>query len=77
MVKVILADGRSVTASHGHPTADGKPLGDYRVGDAIDGAIIAAIERVSYDETATFDLLPDGATGCYFANGILLGSTLS
>jgi len=31
---------------------------------------------VRYQETATFDILPSSSTGFYWANGILLGSTL-
>lgn len=76
VVRVILSDGRSVTASPGHPTADGKALGDYLVGDILDGALVTAAERVIYDGGATFDILPAGGAGRYWANGILLGSTL-
>jgi hypothetical protein len=31
---------------------------------------------VRYDGGATFDILPGGVTGAYWANGVLLGSTL-
>ncbi|MBI2848036.1 MAG: Hint domain-containing protein [Chloroflexi bacterium] len=75
-VKITLDDGRSVTAAPGHPAASGKTLGDYRVGDAIDGAPVIAAEYVAYDGGATYDLLPSGPTGLYWANGILLRSTL-
>jgi hypothetical protein len=34
-------------------------------------------ERVAYAEPETYDVLPAGATGCYWANGILVGSTLA
>jgi len=77
MVTVRLDDGRAVTASPGHPTAEGRPLGDYRVGDSLVGALVIAIERVSYEAGATYDLLPSGTTGLYWANGILLRSTLT
>jgi hypothetical protein len=32
---------------------------------------------VPYDGTRTYDLLPAGATGTYWANGVLLSSTLA
>ena len=76
VVRVILSDGRIVTASPGHPTADGKALGDYLVGDILDGATVVSVERVDYAGGATYDLLPSGATGLYWANDILLMSTL-
>jgi hypothetical protein len=77
VVRVVLSDGRSVTASPGHPAADGRSLGGIRVGDTLDGAAVVAADLVAYDGGATFDLLPAGETGLYFANGILLKSTLS
>jgi hypothetical protein len=76
VVRVRLNDGRTVTASPGHPTADFQALGDYRVGDKLDGAQILSVERMTYGGEATFDLLPSGPTGLYWANGILLRSTL-
>jgi hypothetical protein len=77
VVTVRLNDGRAVTASPGHPTAEGRPLGNYRVGDSLDGALVIAVEHLSYEKESTYDLLPSGATGLYWANGILLRSTLT
>jgi hypothetical protein len=74
--KVTLDDGRSVTASPGHPTADSRALGDYRVGDILDGAHVMAVEYEVDSDRATYDLLPSGGTGLYWVNGILLKSTL-
>ena len=76
VVKVILSDGRTVSASPGHPTADWRALGDYQVGDALDGSTVVSTERVTYDAGATYDILPAGVTGEYWANGVLLKSTL-
>ncbi len=76
VVKIGLADGRMVTASPGHPTATGQPLGDYRVGDTLDGALVATVEHIPYDGGATYDLLPSGPSGLYWANGVSLRSTL-
>ncbi len=77
MVHVILRDGRELWASPGHPTTDGRKLGDLKIGDSLDGARITAVERVPYNQPATYDLLPSGGTGFYWANGILIGSTLA
>lgn len=76
VVRVTLSDGRSVTASPGHPTADGRVLREYAVGDNLDGALVTSVERVSYGGGVTYDLLSSGPTGLYRANDILLMSTL-
>jgi Hint domain-containing protein len=77
VVHVLLSDGRELWASPGHPTADGRALGDLKVNDLLDGARLVKIERLHYAGTATYDLLPSGGTGFYWANGILVGSTLA
>jgi hypothetical protein len=77
MVTVRLNDGRIVTASPGHPTEDGRTLGSYQVGDTLDSGLVVAVEHVLYDSNATYDLLPSGTTHLYWANGILLRSTLT
>jgi hypothetical protein len=76
MVHLVLADGRELLASPGHRTADGRPLGSLRVGDVVDGSSVSAWELVPYAGGRTYDLLPAGVTGRYWANGILLASTL-
>jgi hypothetical protein len=76
VIRITLADGRSVTASPGHPSTEYRPLGDYRIGDVLDGSPVTAIDYLAYGGEATFDLLPAGSTGFYYANGILLDSTL-
>jgi hypothetical protein len=76
VVHLVLADGRSVTASPGHPLADGRSLGDLRVDDAVDSSTVATAERLPYADAETFDILVSGATGAYLVDGIWLGSTL-
>ena len=44
VVRLVLEDGRTVTASPGHPLADGRLLGDLRPGDAVDGSRIAVAD---------------------------------
>jgi hypothetical protein len=76
VVHLVLADGREVYASPGHPLADGRLLGSITVGDRVDGAAVTSAGRVPYPSGTTFDLLPSGATGTYWADGIPLASTL-
>jgi len=77
MVHLVLEDGREVRVSPGHPTADGRRVGNLELGDLLDGARVVSLEYVPYEHTATHDLLPSGDTGLYWADGILLGSTLN
>lgn len=76
VLRLLLADGRSVTASPGHPLADGRTLGALELGDIVDGSAIMALESVAYSGGETFDVVASGATGAYFSSGIALGSTL-
>jgi hypothetical protein len=76
MVHLVLADGRDLLASPGHRTADGRQLGSLASGDALDGSTITQWELVPYSGDRTYDLLPGGGSGQYWANGILLSSTL-
>jgi hypothetical protein len=76
IIRIVLNDGRLVSASPGHPTTDGRTIGELKVGDTLDGGIIAAVTAVPYSGY-TFDILPEGGTGFYWANGILLKSTLA
>lgn len=76
LVRLVLDDGRSLAASPGHPTADGRRVGELRAGERFDGATVVAATRARYRGSATYDLLPSGDTGAYWADGVLLGSTL-
>jgi hypothetical protein len=75
-VHVVLQTGRELWASPGHPTADGRFIGDLVVGDYLNGTLITKIENLASNQPYTYDLLPAGDTGYYWANGILIGSTL-
>ncbi len=77
VVSLRLADGRSVTASPGHPLADGRRLGDVRAGDTVDGSQVITASLSRYAGAETMDLIASGATGGYYAGGIPLGSTLT
>ena len=76
VVHLLLADGREAWVSPGHPTSDGRQVGQLQAGDRYDGSSVVSAELVTYDGGQTFDVLPAGSTGLYWANGILLGSTL-
>jgi hypothetical protein len=76
VVHVLLDDGRQLWASPGHPTNEGRMLADIKVGELLDGSHVILAERVPYTGI-TYDLLPSGDTGFYWANGILMGSTLT
>jgi len=76
MVPLVLGDGREVWASPGHPTADGRTIGQLEANGVYDGSWIKSSELIPYQHHQTYDLLPAGTTGLYWANGILLASTL-
>jgi len=76
LVVVLLADGREVTASPGHPTSDARTLDTLVVGDSLDGARVLAVRRRPFGEQRTFDLLPASASRVYWADGVRLASTL-
>ena len=76
VVHLILTDGRVLNISAPHPTADGRTVGDLEVGEAYNGSIVRSAALKAYEGSATYDILPAGDTGYYWANGILMGSTL-
>jgi hypothetical protein len=76
VIRVVLADGRAVVASPGHPTADSRRVGELKPGDLFDGSRVTTTEVMPYVGD-TWDLLPLSSTGEYWANGVLLASTLS
>ncbi len=76
LLELTLADGRAVRVSPEHPTAHGTSLSFLRVGSVLDGAAVVRLRRIPFDGPGTWDLLPAGDTGAYWADGVLLGSTL-
>ena len=76
LVHLVLDDGRQLWLSPGHPTADGRQAGQLQPGDFLDGVQVRSADRVPYSSSDTYDLLPAGDTGFYWANGILLASSL-
>lgn len=76
VVHLLLDDGRELTASPGHPLADGRTLAELAVGHVVDGARVVSAMRIPYAGDATYDLLPSGGTGIYWVAGIALRTTL-
>src|SRR3989344_3549935 len=76
MVHIVLDDGREVFASPGHPIGDGRTFGGLSTGDLLGGGEIMTAEKITYEKNYTYDILSSGDTGLYWANGILIGSTL-
>lgn len=76
MVHLVLSDGRSLDVSPGHPTINGNSVSQLILHKVYDGSVIKAIQYIPYTDTKTYDILPGGETGFYWANNILVGSTL-
>jgi hypothetical protein len=77
VVHLVLSDGREVWASINHPTINGLSIGKLNVGDLYDGSRVKSVSIIPYWDNKTYDILPDSETGYYWANNILLGSTLN
>lgn len=76
VVHLVLEDGRIADVSASHPTADGRLVGDLKVGNNYDSSVVKFAQLIDYRYDKTYDLLPAGDTGYYWANGVLMGSTL-
>lgn len=77
IVEIALVDGRVLRGSAGHPLAGGGAFGDLETGAPLDGSTVRAVRNVPYEGAATWDVLPAGETGQYWADGVLVGSTLA
>jgi hypothetical protein len=76
LLHISLQDGRSLLISPNHPTASGLPFKDIEVGDSLDHSKVISINLTIYKDGFTFDILPQSYSGDYWANGVLVGSTL-
>jgi len=77
MVEVRLSNGRVLSISPSHPTADGRTFADLANGDVLDGMVIDSVHRTRYTEAYTYDILPDSDSGTYFAGTVQIGTTLA
>ncbi|KKP42418.1 MAG: hypothetical protein UR31_C0015G0018 [Parcubacteria group bacterium GW2011_GWA2_33_14] len=76
VIHIILDDKRELFASPLHPVGDGRTMQDILLGDLLDGSRVISVKNIPYDKEYTYDILPSGKTGLYWANGILIDSTL-
>ncbi len=76
VMKIKFNDGTSFEGSPEHPTADGRLFKDLKTGDKIDGRTVVETKLIPYKYSHTYDILPNSKTGNYYANGVLIGSTL-
>ena len=76
VVRVTLGDGRVASASAQHPLAGGLAIGSLQHGDSLDGSAVEQVELVPYAGGRTWDVLPSGESGEYWADGVVMGSTL-
>ncbi len=74
---LFLSDKRQISVSPLHPLfSEQSAVKDLKKGDIYNDAMVIKNEIQFYRSFYTFDILPAGESGAYFANGILLGSTL-
>jgi hypothetical protein len=76
IIHLVLSDKRELWVSPYHPLKNGMSVQKLRIGDYYDNAVVRKVDLINYDGTATYDILPKGDTGFYWANNILMGSTL-
>jgi hypothetical protein len=76
MLRLVLSDARELLAAGAHPIANGTYLRQLQPGQRYDGATVMSANWVASSAPATYDILPAGPTGTYWANDILIGSTL-
>jgi len=76
VMRVRLANGRTLEISPGHPTADGRLFADLVETDQLGGEPVLEARLVEYTHAFTHDILPASSTGTYFAAGVPIGSTL-
>lgn len=77
VVEVKLNDGTLLEISPGHPTGPGSiKFGSLKKGYKLDGRIVESVKLIPYKYSYTHDILPYSLTGNYYANGVLIGSSL-
>jgi hypothetical protein len=76
VVEIALSTGAVLRLSAGHPTADGRKIGELMPGAHLDDAIVLSRRDVDYTQPYTYDILPASETHAYVAGGVLVGSTI-
>jgi len=76
VIHLKLENGNEVFASPGHPLENGIMIGKLKPGDIVGNSKVVSANLLPYKEEYTYDILLSGSKP-YFANGILLRSTIS
>lgn len=76
MLHIAFEDGRTLTASPNHPTFNYQLLDSLVVSEGYNNSFITKLEKLDYIEEFTYDILASGSTGNYWAEKVLIGSTL-
>ncbi|MCB0839978.1 MAG: hypothetical protein KDD99_25085 [Bacteroidetes bacterium] len=76
LLDIAFENGQHLKVSPLHPDIQGNALKDLTIGSYLNGEKVVSIEMIPANIPATWDILPAGATGAYFANGVAIGSTL-
>jgi hypothetical protein len=76
VLRIVLANGRTLEISPDHPMSDGQALSSLSEEKMLDGQQVHSIQLIPYAHEATYDILPASDTGTYFASGVRIGSTL-
>lgn len=76
ILKVEFNDGTILEISPNHPTSDGRLFKDLMMGDIVNNRIVIETKLIQYNYKYTYDILPDSEKGNYYANSVLVGSTL-
>lgn len=74
--RVTFSDAIYLEGTANHLTADGKRFGNLMIGDYVDGRQVIEKNLVPYPYKYVYDILPDSKSASYYANGILVKSTL-
>lgn len=77
MVSLCFSNESDLIVSPDHPTIGVKKIRELFPDETYDQTKVTSVSLINYDHNYTFDILPDGDTGYYWANNVLLGSTLS
>lgn len=77
IVRLVLADGRTLSVSPNHPLFDGRLAGTILAGAIIDESTVISTHSIPYAFDATYDIFISGPTSAYWAEGILMRSTLT
>jgi hypothetical protein len=77
MVRLRLANGRHLLVSLTHPLPNGALAQTLAAGERFEGTRVVSATHVVYGRPYTYDLLPAGPTHLYYADGVLMGSTLA